>query len=327
MKAKNLMAIGMIGLMLGSVIALQTAESQDATAWTWTQPDPTGDFAGAAPYPCADITAMYAKNDATYLVFRIECSDFSTATGDFMYLMDFVVGETKYQAGVQVTWAGGQAAAEGPNSWTDNGADVLDKYERGSNYIDMYIKVKSIKAKGVTTVSEIAASVTMLVGIVGPGATKDTCTPTVEPTDYVFVAGGGVLQNNLNLDLTSNVEVVEIKSGQSGTFTVTATNIGNASVSATIVANISNGWTIDPASTQVTVDKNGTQSVTYTATAPSAAKVGDTATITITGAKTPLTVTAKVVSGEGAKGKTPGFEILSLISAIGAAVILLNRRR
>ena len=115
--------------------------------------------------------------------------------------------------------------------------------------------------------------------------------------------------------------------GKSATFEVAVKNTQNVSVSATLVANISNNWTIDPASTPVTVPANSNQTVKYTITAPSNAKVGDTTTVTITGGKTPLTITAKVVSGEKPKGGIPGFEAFTLIGAILVASIILRRKR
>ncbi|MDD5502482.1 MAG: hypothetical protein PHH26_03340 [Candidatus Thermoplasmatota archaeon] len=122
---------------------------------------------------------------------------------------------------------------------------------------------------------------------------------------------------------------VEAQIGKTASFDVIATNTQNISASITVSANISENWVISPISTQITVDAKGNQTITYTVTAPASAKVGDTATITITGGKSPLVVTVKAVSepSNGGTGKTPGFEMLGLLGAIGVAAVLLRRKK
>jgi hypothetical protein len=164
-------------------------------------------------------------------------------------------------------------------------------------------------------------------GLAGTPVTTGNAYMSQSQSNIVFpIIGGAVKQSTLEISYTGST--VEAKPGGSAAFVVTASNPTNLSTVATLNANITEGWTIDPTSAPITVEANSNQTVTYTVTAPASAKVGDTATITITGGKSPLVVSVKAVSepSNGGNG-TPGFEAFGLIGAIGVAAVLFKRKK
>lgn len=325
----KLAALLLMVMMVCGFCVLPMSNAQDQ--WTWTQEDPSGD--GTVPVATwGDITAIHIRNDVKEICIAMDVAGFTGATGEIMYEVPFLVGEKGYYVGVDVTFAAGQVVTDMANGWTADGTSVTDRYEidTAGNRITFYATLKSIKAGPGDKLIEVRGRIGNIIPAAGYG--QPDFYDTFGPSEVPYVIPGAVpTQANAYIELSSGASVVEIKPGESAAFIVTANNTANVSASATLVANITGNWTIDPASTSITVDANGTQTITYTVTAPTTAQIGDTATITILGGNAPFVITVRAASetndGGDDGGKTPGFEMFSLLGAIVAAAIVLKRKK
>jgi hypothetical protein len=141
------------------------------------------------------------------------------------------------------------------------------------------------------------------------------------PGDHIVPIG------NNNIAFAADSDTQEGNPGSSVVFTITATNAGAAAKVSPTAVSSSQNWTATVSPAEIEIGANGNATFTVTVAIPSDAKIGDTVNIDIFGAKDKLTLAVKASGGETPKGKTPGFELLGLLGAIGVAAVLLRRKK
>ena len=142
------------------------------------------------------------------------------------------------------------------------------------------------------------------------------------PGDHIAAPGAE------KIALTPDADTKEGKPGSDVVFTITAINGGTKEFKLAPSASTSRpDWiaTVSPAELSLAAN-GGNATFTVSIHIPSNASMGDSATVDVFGAKDPIVLTVKAGTGEGAKGKTPGFELFALIGAVGVAAVLLRRK-
>jgi len=334
--------IAVIGMMLGGILAVMP-ESGAYEAWLYRVEDAKGDAKLGHPQTgyqslpvmmdSADLLALEANADAGNLYWRITAVDLPSATEvstqkdsfAMRYLVRFCVFGSPYSATLDIQYVAGEKADAKKGEWgPDNGENAPNPLSEwvidpAANTIVFTIKRADIgNPQDGAVISSIQCTTWFgaLYGGTVPGFpwaafTVADCIPGEDVAQY-SVAGpycpdytlgaGSVSIGGVSLTCASNKK--DAHAGGIVTYDIIVKNEGSADETVSLsVAGAPDKWAATLDKQQATVAADSSDTVALTVKAPSDAKEGDKANITVTGAysgggvASVCTVTAVVGAG------------------------------